>query len=214
MRPRIKICGITREEDALLAAWLGADALGLVFYPASPRYITAVQAAELTRRWPAFVSRVGLFVNPDRQQVEQTLAELHLDLLQFHGNESPEFCRSFGIPYIKAIAVTPERDLAQDGQDFADAAALLLDSPSPQHGGSGQSFDWSLLRPVAKYLSQPLILAGGLSASNVRSALELTRVYGVDVSSGVELSKGIKDPVKLKQFFKEVFCVQPAFTID
>lgn len=214
MRPRIKICGITREQDALLAAWLGADALGLVFYPPSPRAVSAEQAAAVVRRLPAFVSRVGLFVNPSRHEVEQVLAQLHLDLLQFHGSESAEFCRSFGIPYMKALAMNAERDLAADAAEYCDAAALLLDTPSPQHGGSGQSFDWSLVRPVAKYLSQPLVLAGGLSALNVRQALESTRVYAVDVSSGVESAKGIKDPVKLKQFFKEVFCVQPSFTID
>lgn len=214
MRPRIKICGITREQDALLAAWLGADALGLVFYPPSPRAVSVEQAAAVVRRLPAFVSRVGLFVNPSRHEVEQVLAQLHLDLLQFHGSESAEFCRSFGIPYMKALAMNAERDLAADAGEYCDAAALLLDTPSPQHGGSGQSFDWSLVRPVAKYLSQPLVLAGGLSALNVRQALESTRVYAVDVSSGVESAKGIKDPVKLKQFFKEVFCVQPSFTID
>jgi phosphoribosylanthranilate isomerase len=214
VRPRIKICGITREEDALLAAWLGADALGLVFYPASSRAVNAEQAAQLTQRWPAFVSRVGLFVNPSQHEVEQVLAQVHLDLLQFHGDESAEFCRSFGRPYIKALAVTAERDLAQDALEFSDAAALLLDTPSPLYGGTGQCFDWSLLRPVAKYLSQPLILAGGLNSANVAQALELTRVYAVDVSSGVESAKGIKDSVKLKQFFKEVFRVQPTFTID
>lgn len=199
---RIKICGITREEDLSAAARLGADAIGLVFYPKSPRYVTVERAAELLRRLPPFVTSVGLFVNPTVEEVRATLAQAPVDLLQFHGDEPPEFCRSFGLPYLKAVRVKPGLDLVQYAARYADARGLLLDAfVEGIPGGTGLSFDWSL---IPRNLSLPVVLSGGLDPSNVREAVERVQPWAVDVSSGVEAAKGIKDAAKIAAFVQGV----------
>ncbi|BBP03643.1 N-(5'-phosphoribosyl)anthranilate isomerase [Sulfuriferula plumbiphila] len=202
MRTRIKICGLTRVTDALHAARCGADAIGLVFYPPSPRHVTLEQARAIGRALPAFVTRVALFVDADPAQVGTVLAGLRPDLLQFHGDESPEYCRQFGMPYIKAGRVRAGLDLVQYAALYADAQGLLLDAFVPgQAGGTGQSFDWAL---IPENLPLPLILSGGLEPENVRHAVQSVHPWAVDVSSGVEISKGIKDAAKVVQFIQEV----------
>jgi len=201
-RIRVKICGLTRVKDAEIAANLGADALGMVFYPPSPRHITVEKAAEIVGSLPAFVSTVGLFVNPTVQEVEAVLAEVPLDVLQFHGDEQPSFCSHFSRPYIKAIRVKPGVDLNLEARRFNSAQSLLLDAWHPKaRGGTGQSFDWAYIPPN---LPLPVILAGGLSPSNVRTAIERVRPFAVDVSSGVESRPGIKDSEKMAAFIQEV----------
>lgn len=202
MRTRIKICGLTSAADAQHAARCGADAIGLVFYPASPRNITPQQASAIRHALPAFVTSVALFVNAEPAQVQVVLATMHPDLLQFHGDEPPEYCRQFGIPYIKAVRVTAGLDLVQYAALYPDAQGLLLDALVPgQAGGTGQLFDWALI-PAA--LPLPLILSGGLKPENVRHAVQSVHPWAVDVSSGVESSKGIKDAAKVAQFIQEV----------
>lgn len=202
MRTRIKICGITRVEDGVAAARLGADAIGLVFADKSPRRLDPARAADIARALPPFVATVALFVNPDPAEVAAVLQALRPSLLQFHGEEPAEFCRGFGVPYLKAIRVRPETDLLQCAADFADAAGLLLDAYAPDaHGGTGHRFDWSLI-PSA--LPLPVLLAGGLDAGNVAEAVRQVRPWAVDVSSGVESAKGIKDATKVAAFIKEV----------
>lgn len=202
MRTRIKICGITRVEDALTAAKLGADAIGLVFAGQSPRRVEPFRAAEIARALPPFVSTVALFVNPEPAEVDAVLNRLGPDLLQFHGEETAEFCRSFGKPWLKAIRVRPDTDLLQCATVFAGTSGLLLDAYAPNaHGGTGHRFDWSLI-PAG--LPLPMVLAGGLDAGNVAAAIRLTRPWAVDVSSGVEAAKGIKDADKMAAFIKEV----------
>jgi phosphoribosylanthranilate isomerase len=202
MRTRIKICGITRVEDALAAARLGADAIGLVFAAQSPRRVEIAQAAGIVRALPPFVASVALFVNPDPAEVERVIAEVRPSLLQFHGEEGAAFCRSFSMPYLKAIRVRPGTDLLQCATDFADAAGLLLDAYAPDaHGGTGHRFDWSLI-PAG--LPLPVLLAGGLDPGNVAAAVRSVRPWAVDVSSGVEAAKGIKDVAKVAAFINEV----------
>ncbi len=199
---RTKICGITRVEDALAAAAAGADAIGLVFVAKSPRHVTPTQAAEIGSSLPPFVTRVALFVNPEATQVEAVLRLARPDALQFHGEESPAFCRAFGVPYMKAARVRPGVDLLQFAALYADAQGLLLDAWSEGvHGGTGERFDWTLIPPD---LPRPVILAGGLHPGNVAEAIRAVRPWAVDVSSGVELGKGIKDPAKIAAFIKEV----------
>lgn len=199
---RIKICGITREEDLLAAARLGADAIGLVFYAKSPRYVTPLRAAELLRALPPFVTSVGLFVNASPEEVRATLAVAPLDLLQFHGNEEPEYCASFGLPYLKAVRVKPEVDLVQYAARYASARGLLLDAfVEGIPGGTGLSFDWSL---IPSDLSLPVVLSGGLDPANVQQAVEQVKPWAVDVSSGVEAAKGIKDAAKIAAFVQGV----------
>ena len=199
---RIKICGITRLEDARAAVDAGAHALGFVFYRASPRYIEPSAAGDIISGLPPFSASVGLFVDPERSFVSAVLETVPLDIIQFHGNEYPEFCGSFGRPYIKAVRMKPGIDLHQACRRYADASALLLDSHSETvPGGTGMSFDWSIIPPG---LSRPVILAGGLTAANVRRAIEVCRPYAVDVSSGVELDKGIKDKEAISAFIREV----------
>lgn len=201
-RTRIKICGITRAEDAQIAVQAGADALGFVFYPPSPRYVAPARAASIVAAVPAFVCTVGLFVNHDAESVRQILAEVSLDLLQFHGDEPPSFCRQFGKPYIKAVRVKSDTNLVQYALDFHDAKALLLDAfVEGVPGGTGEAFDWNLL---PRDFSKPIILAGGLTPENVEHAIRLTQPYAVDVSGGVELSKGIKSADKIAAFIKGV----------
>lgn len=202
MKTRVKICGITRVEDGLAAARLGADAIGLVFAAKSPRRVDLAQAVEIARALPPFVATVALFVNPDPAEVEDVLRALRPSLLQFHGEEDAAFCRAFAAPYLKAIRVRPEMDLLQCATDFADASGLLLDAYSPDaHGGTGHRFDWSL---IPADLPLPVILAGGLDAGNVAEAVRRVRPWAVDVSSGVELAKGIKDAAKVAAFINEV----------
>jgi len=199
---RVKICGITRVEDALAAAHSGADAIGLVFYQRSPRHVGIELAAQLAGALPPFVSVVGLFVNADAALVREVLARVPLDLLQFHGDETPEYCAQFGKPYLKAIRVRAGVDLLQCASDFRGARGLLLDAHVEGiPGGTGKAFDWTL---IPKRLPLPVILSGGLDAENVAAAIRQVRPYAVDVSSGVEASKGIKDAAKIARFMQEV----------
>jgi len=201
-RTRVKICGITRPEDALVAVDLGVDALGLVFYAPSPRNVTIATAADVARQIPAFVSVVGLFVNAEPSFVEEVIANVGLSLLQFHGDETPEDCERFGLPYIKAIRVKADTNLVQYARDFTSAKALLLDTYTEGvAGGTGQMFDWNLI-PSA--LPKPVILAGGLQANNVAQAIRQVKPYAVDVSGGVEATKGIKDAQKIAAFMQQV----------
>ena len=201
MRTRIKICGLTRVRDVRAAVDAGADAIGLVFYPPSPRFLSLDTAAELRNAVPPFVTSVALFVNPPAEQVRAVLARVHPALLQFHGEESPEFCAQFGLPYLKACRVRPEVDLLKYLQPFSNAAGWLLDSHVAEYGGVGETFDWSLV-PAERM--RPLILSGGLSCENVGEAVRRVRPWAVDVSSGVESAKGIKDAAKIAAFVTEV----------
>lgn len=195
---RVKICGITRPVDGREAARLGADAIGLVFYPPSPRHVSLDTARAIVAALPPFVTVVALFVDPDAAWVESVLAGCPVDVLQFHGEESPSFCRSFGRPYMKAVRMRPEVDLCAQAARYADARALLVDAyVEGVAGGTGARFDWSLL-PDA--LSLPLVLSGGLDPENVAQAVAAVRPDAVDVSSGVEASKGIKDAARMAAF--------------
>ena len=199
---RSKICGITRIEDALIAAEAGADAIGLVFYAKSPRAVSIQQARDIVAALPAFVTTVGLFVNASREELSGVLAGVALDLLQFHGDESSAECESYQRPYIKALRVKPGDDIAQLAAPYAKARGILLDTYVPGiPGGTGAAFDWSL---VPRDLLQPVILAGGLSAANVQAAIEQVRPYAVDVSGGVEADKGIKDAAKIRAFMQAI----------
>lgn len=199
---RIKICGLTREQDIHAVASHGADALGLVFYEKSPRHVSVPQAAGLARAVPPFLTVVGLFVNPTVDYVREVLAKVPLDALQFHGEEAPEFCASFGKPYLKAIRVKAGVDLVECAARYAGAQGLLLDAyVEGTQGGTGESFDWAL---IPHNLPLPVILSGGLHAGNVAQAVAQVQPYAVDVSSGVEASKGIKDAAKVAAFIKEV----------
>lgn len=199
---RVKICGITRTQDALAAVYLGADAIGLVFYANSPRHVMPRQAREIGGALPPFVTSVGLFVNPTEEEVAEVLETVHLDLLQFHGEESPDFCRQFRVPYIKAVRVKPGLDLVQYAAAYCDARGLLLDAfVEGAHGGTGQSFDWGLI-PAA--LPLPIVLSGGLDAANVAAAIKQVKPWAVDVSSGVESAKGIKDAARMAAFMQGV----------
>ena len=199
---RSKICGITRIEDALIAAEAGADAIGLVFYAKSPRAVSIQQARDIVAALPAFVTTVGLFVNASREELNDVLAGVALDLLQFHGDETPAECESYQRPYIKALRVKPGDDIAQLAAPYAKARGILLDTYMPGiPGGTGAAFDWSL---VPRGLPQPVILAGGLSADNVQVAIEQVRPYAVDVSGGVEADKGIKDAAKIRAFMQAI----------
>ena len=199
---RIKICGITRAEDALSAANNGADAIGLVFYQRSPRHVNVAQAKLLAGTLPPFVTVVGLFVNAEAAFVREVLANVPLDMLQFHGDETPEYCAQFDRPYLKAIRVKAGVDLLQCASDFRSAKGLLLDAHAEGiPGGTGTAFDWTL---IPKQLPLPVILSGGLDAENVATAIKQVRPYAVDVSSGVEAGKGIKDAAKVAAFINEV----------
>ena len=202
MRTRVKICGITRVDDALEAINQGADAIGLVFYAKSPRNVSATQAAEIVSSIPAFVTVVGLFVDAEPAFIQEVLSVVNLDLLQFHGDETPSACRQYSRPYMKAIRVKSGTNLVQYAADYADAKALLLDAfAEGVPGGTGLVFDWSL---IPQNLPLPIVLAGGLNAENVGLAIEQVRPYAVDVSGGVEASKGIKDVAKIAAFMRGV----------
>jgi phosphoribosylanthranilate isomerase len=205
MRTRVKICGITRPSDARAAAEAGADAIGLVFYPPSPRYLSAERALEIRDALPPFVQTVALFVNPDAAQVAQVIGRVRPGMLQFHGEETAQFCRQFGMPYIKACrvggGVRQGVDLLEYLRPFSSAAAWLVDSYVPEYGGVGERFDWSI---VPRPLERPLVLSGGLAPDNVGEAIRRMRPWGVDVSSGVESAKGVKDRGKIGAFIAEV----------
>lgn len=197
---RSKICGITRVEDALAAAAAGADAIGLVFYAKSPRAVSVEQARQIIAALPPFVTTVGLFVDVERDELRQILAQVPLDLLQFHGNESAEQCEGHGRPYIKALRVKAGDDVAAQVARYPGAAGVLLDTfVEGVPGGTGLAFDWSL---VPAGLSKPVILAGGLTPENVAAAIARVRPYAVDVSGGVESAKGIKDADKIRAFIR------------
>lgn len=201
MRTRIKICGITRSVDLQAAVGAGADALGFVFYPPSPRFVALDAAARLCGDVPPFVSRVGLFVNAEPAVVRETLAAVPLDLLQFHGDEDAAYCAQFGKPYIKAARVRPGLDLVEFARSFSSARGLLLDAYVEGYGGAGQTFDWSL---IPRRLPLPMVLSGGLTPANVGEAVVRLRPWAVDVSSGVEMSKGIKDADRIAAFVAAV----------
>lgn len=196
-RTRIKICGLTRKQDVRAAVEAGADAIGFVFYPPSPRYVSFERAAELARLVPPFVSIVGLFVNPERDFVNEALAKAPLQVLQFHGDEQETSCLGFGLPYIKAARMRPGLDLLKYAACFPSAQGLLVDAFVEGYGGGGETFDWSL---IPRELPVPLILSGGLHAGNVADAVRRVRPWAVDVSSGVEAAKGIKDAVRIIEF--------------
>ena len=201
-RTRVKICGITRTKDARAVVDSGADALGLVFYPDSPRYVSIDQAREIAAAVAPFVTLTGLFVNAEPDAVSAVLDAVPLGLLQFHGTESNAQCNGFGLPFIKSIAMRAGIDVLSDMERYPDAAGLLLDSWQPQlHGGSGVAFDWNRVPDVA---GMPVILAGGLTVDNVAAAIRQVRPYAVDVSSGVESARGIKSAEKIHAFMREV----------
>lgn len=200
-RVRVKVCGITRLEDALTASRLGADAVGFVFYDKSPRYIEPAKAAAIIRQLPPFVSAVGLFVNPSQAEIDEVLRYCPLGVLQLHGDESPEFCEAQNRRVLKAIPVSTREDL-QRASHYA--CSVLLDAMAPKgvYGGTGTTFDWSLLDGFTH--DYPLILAGGLNSTNVEPALSVRQWFALDVSSGVEIAPGIKDEAKMRAFIERV----------
>ena len=204
MRTRVKICGITRYNDATAAINEGADALGFVFYEPSPRYISVEEAALIFNKIPPFINTVGLFVNADYDFVLNASNALNINLLQFHGDEDEAYCSSFGKPYIKAIRIQETTNLLDVSRQFHSASGLLIDAfDKDKFGGTGETFDWSLLQTACDL---PIILAGGLTPDNISDAIKQTHPYAVDVSSGVEESKGVKSHPLIKQFMKEVKC--------
>lgn len=209
MRTRVKICGITRSEDARLVVTAGADAIGLVFYPKSPRYIDSSQAAEISRQMPAFVSTVALFKDADQAYVSTVLEQADIDLIQFHGSESAEFCEQFGRPYLKALGMKSaecDKEYLHDQLiRYRSAKAILLDGHAPgDAGGTGETFDWSIVSSLGQSTDSAIILAGGLTPDNVKQAIETVRPYAVDVSSGVESSPGLKSQEKVFTFMRQV----------
>ena len=202
MRVRVKICGITRVEDGVAAAERGADAVGLVFYPGSSRAVDAASAARIVSALPPFVTVVGLFVNADEGLVRETLERVPIDLLQFHGDEDADYCARFARPYLKSVRVREAQDVAQAAERHGAARALLLDTHRPRRwGGTGETFDWSLVPALP---GARLVLAGGLHPGNVAGAVRAVRPYAVDVSSGVEEAPGVKDPGLIEAFIDEV----------
>lgn len=202
MRTRIKICGFTRVDQLMQATRLGVDAVGLVFYSPSPRNVSIEQAQDLCRVVPPFVTVVGLFVDAPAEQVRDVLRQVPLTLLQFHGDETPEYCQQFNLPYIKAVRVKPGLDLLQYATDFASARGLLLDAyVAGVPGGTGERFDWTL---IPADLPLPVVLSGGLGPENVAEAITRVRPWAVDVSSGVEQGKGSKDLAKMTAFIDGV----------
>lgn len=201
-RTRIKICGLKDPAHARLAAEEGADAIGLVFYPPSPRYVEPDQAAVVAQALPAYVSAVGLFVDPAPEEVRRVMARVPLDLLQFQGAESPEFCASFGRPWVRAVRMEEGVDLVECAKRFHGAKALLLDAHvAGIPGGTGVAFDW---KAIPRHLPVPIILSGGLSPENVARAVREVQPWAVDVSSGVESGRGTKDPRKIVEFIRSV----------
>lgn len=208
-RVRVKICGIRRPADAVAAAEAGADAIGLVFYPESSRALSVAQAQDVDRVLPPFVTRVALFLDAAARDVEQVIDAIRPDVLQFHGRETPAYCRAFGLPYIKAVPMGDDDiDLAQWAADYHDARALLLDSHiAGQAGGGGQRFDW---HNDSAMPGHPIVIAGGLDASNVAEAIARFSPYAVDVSSGVESAPGVKDMARMRAFVDAVLASGPS----
>ena len=208
-RARVKICGITRPEDGMTAAGLGVDAIGLVFHRPSPRYVDMDAARRIVAALPPFVAVVGLFMNAEPAVIQAVLSEVPLSLLQFHGDETPDYCAAFGLPYLKAVPMGAGADPLDCERRFATAAGLLLDSHGGNKmGGTGQGFDWTRIPADRR---KPLILAGGLHPGNVAAAIRQVRPYAVDVSSGVETAKGIKDAELMHAFLRGVYdCESPA----
>jgi len=201
-RTRVKICGLTRVEDVQTAISLGADAIGLVFYPPSPRNVDVDQAISLVGALPPFVTVVGLFVNEPPARIRQILGAVRIDLLQFHGDESPAACESLGKPWIKALRMKPGLNVIEAMEAYSRASGYLVDAWRPDAaGGTGETFDWSRL---PREMASQFILAGGLTPENVGTAIEVVRPYALDVSSGVEAGKGIKDAVKMAAFINTV----------
>ena len=201
-RTRVKVCGLTRPEDAHAAARLGADAIGIIFYPPSPRGVDIDAARRVRAAVPPFVTVVGVFVDPEADFVKRAIAEVALDLVQFHGDEPPEFCQACGRPYLKAVRVREGVDLSGFARRYSGARALMLDSfERGLKGGTGKTFDWSL---IPDDLELPFILAGGLTPENVAEAVAAVSPFAVDANGGVEASPGIKDPAKIEAFIREV----------
>lgn len=201
LRTRVKVCGITTVEDGLMVANAGADSIGLVFYEPSPRHVEIEQACLIAQALPAFVTKTALFVNPDVDYVKAVLAQVSIDLLQFHGDESPAFCEQFGRPYMKAVRMQSSTDLIRLAEQYASSCGILLDAYKPGvPGGTGEQFNWSW---VPKSLNKPIILAGGLTADNVHNAIEIVKPWAVDVSGGVEAAKGIKSAEKVTLFMQQ-----------
>lgn len=202
MKTRVKICGITSATDARAATQAGCDAVGLVFYRPSPRYVSVEQAKDIVFSLPPFVAAVGLFVNASESEISTVLSQVRLDLLQFHGEETPAECSRYGIPYIKAVRVREGTNLLQYAAAYGDARALLLDTyKEGTAGGTGEVFDWNM---IPGNIPKPVILAGGLSPENVADAIRRVRPFAVDVSGGVEKSKGIKDAAQIAAFMQGV----------
>jgi phosphoribosylanthranilate isomerase len=202
MQTRIKFCGLTRKQDVQHAVSLGVDALGFVFVKKSARNLDVETSARMINEVPPFVNKVGLFMNAQVSEVEDVLKQVHLNLLQFHGDEKESFCSQFNMPYLKAVPMASTASVAEFCQRFPSATGFILDSHAQgQMGGSGEKFSWS---DIPNNLNKPMILAGGLTVANVAEAIRVVHPYAVDVSSGIETSKGIKDPAKMDQFIKEV----------
>ena len=205
-RTRVKICGITRPEHARAAAGAGADAIGLVFYEPSPRYVSRDRARAVCEALPPLVSVVGVFVNPEPREIEAAVEGLPVDLLQFHGEEPPELCAEAGRPYVKAVRVRGRDDIVEAGARYTDARALLLDAHHDAlWGGTGSRFDWNV---VPDDVGRPIVLAGGLTPENVAGAIRAVRPFAVDVSGGVESAPGEKDARRMERFMKEVASAQ------
>lgn len=199
---RIKICGFTRVEDAVEASYLGIDAIGLVFYAPSPRNVDVATAKAIVNALPPFVAKVGLFVNATQNDIDHILSEVRLDVLQFHGDETPAQCEAIKMPYYKAVRVKADTNLVQYAIDYQNAQALLLDTYSEKAmGGTGETFNWDV---IPEKLAKPVILAGGLTSANVGQAIKQVKPYAVDVSGGVESAKGIKDAQKMLEFVQAV----------
>ena len=202
MGVKVKICGITSVKDALAVGYSGADAIGLVFYPKSSRFISSAQAAEICAALPPFIKVVGLFLDASKDEVADVLEQVPLDLLQFHGSETPEYCRSFSRPYMKAVGMLGLSDFASYADQYPDSKAFLVDSHTPgSAGGTGKTFDWN---DIPNDYKKPIILAGGLNPDNIANAIESTSVYAVDLSSGVEILPGIKSEEKITALMQEV----------
>ncbi|WP_432740811.1 phosphoribosylanthranilate isomerase [Methylobacter sp. G7] len=202
MRTRVKICGFTRVEDAVCAAQLGVDAIGLVFYPPSPRHVGIEQAVEIVKALPAFVTVVALFVDEQESRIHEVLAQVPVDCLQFHGDEPADACRLYGKRYMKALRMQDGIDIPGLALHYHDAAGLLLDAYHPgAKGGTGSRFDWNR---IPEHCQLPIVLAGGLDENNARQAVQTVRPYAVDVSSGVEVEKGVKGALKMAAFIREV----------
>ncbi len=202
-RTRVKICGITNTGDAIVAVNAGVDALGLVFYPPSPRNVSLEQAQFIVSKLPAFVTTTALFVNPEVEFVKQVIVAVKIDLLQFHGDETPEFCQQFNRPYIKAIRMQKETDLVALSKAYIASQGLLLDTYKKSvAGGTGETFNWDWLAKFTGQLATPIILAGGLTPENIVRAVATVKPWAVDVSSGVEISPGKKDTQKVLSLIK------------